>query len=338
MISDRAKSETIVSLEAEIADLKTAIESLEAEKVRMQEAFERDIEALNREWELKTGALKDEVEMLQRQVEQGKKEMERLLSVHAEERAQWEQKNTDLKEEIEEWKAIISEMKRAHQRQLEEAEQKYAQLITQVEEITGQKVVVEDHLSIEQTASQKLKAEVDSLKAQIAAMAGLQAECDRRGERIQALEQDLLRANRRIAELEAEIANLSDDAQARYEALRREIERITGFKIQIEGDLNEEKTTTSSLKDEINRLLRTIEELKRIAEAHGKSAARIHELELEVARFQKEIRKLEAKKGVFTEEWNEAVLSPEHHATADHPTLHSPRSRSRSPMSPTFSL
>jgi len=209
----------------------------------------------------------------------------------------------------------IEELKRQIERVKREAEQKYAQLIAQVEEITGEKVVVDDKLSVERTASYSLKAEVDRLLARIQALEGVEEECIRRGQQIDSLEGALVEANKLIEELYAELDSIKTEASKRYADLSAEIERITGVKMVVEGDLRGERDVTGNLRDEIERLLRTIEELKRLAGGSQAQQARIRELELEVARLQKTVRRFETETGTFTSEWEDA-LSPEHHAVS----------------------
>ena len=124
-----------------------------------------------------------------------------------------------------------------------------------------------------------------------------------------------------IAKLRDEVEALRADAADQYAKLRAEVERITGVKMEIEGDLSNEKKVTGGLKDEIARLLKTIEELKKAALGNKGDQGRINELESEVMRLQGEVRRLERGNLSFTSQWETAI---------DHQT--SPRSGS--PTSP----
>ena len=64
------------------------------------------------------------------------------------------------------------------------------------------------------------------------------------------------------------------------------MERITGIKIVVEEDLGAEKNTSAGLRDEIGRLLQTIEELKKAAMLGQASQQRMMELENEIKRLQ----------------------------------------------------
>ena len=110
-----------------------------------------------------------------------------------------------------------------------------------------------------------------------------------------------------ISKLKQEIRAMQEDAARRYEELRVEVEKITGVKIRVEGDLSQEMTVSSSLKDEIARLLATIEELKKVASLNQASAARMAMLEDEIKRLQGEIMRLERGNLTFTSAWESAI-------------------------------
>jgi len=67
---------------------------------------------------------------------------------------------------------------------------------------------------------------------------------------------------------------------------------------------------TGGLKDEIGRLLRSIEELKKAAMGNNGTAQRISELEAEVMRLQGEVRRLERGNLSFTSQWETALTNP----------------------------
>ena len=62
----------------------------------------------------------------------------------------------------------MDKMAADYARKLKEAEDKYNALVKMVEDITGSKGSLEDALSIQRSLAQKLKEEVDRLKAELA--------------------------------------------------------------------------------------------------------------------------------------------------------------------------
>lgn len=270
--------------------------------------------------------LREQTRVQARLVEEGKREMERLLATFEAEKIQLlresELKMAHLTKEVGQLKNVIVELEREMERVRAAAEAKYKDLIQQVEEITGQKVIVDDSLSIEKTATRKLKDEIDRLLAKIDSFSSLEEENERRGRRIRELENQLSIASATIADLEREIDGVRRDAAEQYAKLRHEVEKITGIKMSVEGNLNEEKSVTSTLKDEITRLLRTIEELKKIAEENQSAADRLHDAEATIAKLQLHVRELEGKALHYSNDW-EHDLSPTHH------TVSSPTHRAR---------
>merc|ERR1711871_1687214 len=212
---------------------------------------EKEKKAIIEEWRIKTQDLVQEIE-------QGKRERQQLVQAHAQEKEDWRVRERGLQNEVSQLQQELERLRAEMERVKREAEAKYAKLIQQVEEITGQKVVVEDHLSVEKTATQRLKSEVDRLLATIDALRGLEAENERQRQQIKELEAALRNANIDIENWRAEVEKLRREAADRYAQLRAEIERITGVKIEVEGDLSSERTVTTNLREEIQRLLRTI--------------------------------------------------------------------------------
>jgi len=283
------------SLMEELMDAKRKLEEhgRELERLRRQHAQEK--EAIEKECEMK-------IQDLTRTCEMEKEEIVR----------ECEQKCRTLEQELENANDEIRRLKADLDRVKQEAEAKYAALIAQVEEITGQKVTVEDYLSIEKTAASALKSEVERLKAELERLRLLVDESAEFRQRIQELEEQLFMAQRTIAGLNEQIRSLEEEAARRYAQLSEEIERITGVKITVEGNLEGERSVTHNLREEIERLLRTIGDLTAIAEASDMRLRRINELEAEIKRLQGQVRGLELNRGTFSQEW-EAVIGAEHH-------------------------
>jgi len=198
-----------------------------------------------------------------------------------------------------------------------------------VEEITGQKVVVEDELSVEKTATVKLKNKIDSLLETIEALKQRGAALE---DRIRQLEGALDASEAEKEALRAEVQRIKDEAARRYHELTREIEQITGVKIKVEGDLNEEQTVTGSLREEIARLLRTIEDLKNRVQQTEDLKQRIAELEDECHRLQDEVKVLEIKAGHFSDDFHPVVK----HAGATHHKHDEGDRHARSPRTPSY--
>jgi len=332
----------VLDLEAKLADYRAelAAKNREIETVKREAELAR--KELAREYELKLQEMRLERDGLFRQVEEGKRELERLLALFEKEKmeliklhdrekkqihADWEKKTERLQIEIAELRRQIKDLEKEIRRIKEEAERKYGSLMREVEEITGEKVVISDNLSIEKTATTKLRDEVARLKALIDALQGRdmnEGEMVRLQRLIKDLEKQLQLANFALQEKDAEVERIKRDASARYAQLSTEIEKITGIKMEVEGDLSEERNVTGDLREEIARLLRTIEELKRVAEENAGAAGRLRELEAHVARLQKQIKKLEVETGVFTSEWDRDV-----HFHTDHHHVQSPTHKVR---------
>jgi chromosome segregation ATPase len=189
----------------------------------------------------------------------------------------------------------IEEQKKEMIRIKKESEEKYAKLVREVEKITGEKVVVEDHLSVEQTATSRLRKEVDKLLKTIEDLRSVERENEMRRKKIAELEALLADRDNEIRRLQHEVDSIKREAAERYAQLRADIEKITGIKMEVEGKWNTECGVTSSLREEVERLLRTIEELQRIAKDSEGQKAKIRELEGEVQRLMGVIRSLEAK-------------------------------------------
>jgi len=139
--------------------------------------------------------------------------------------------------------------------------------------------------------------------ARLDALKDIETENSRRGEIIRQLQATIADNEAEINSLREELKRIQEDAANRYAALRAEVERITGIKMSIEGDLNEEKSLTDRLRDEIDRLMRSIEELNRIAAENQAKQVYVLELENEIQRLHRIITELEQKKLSYTTEW-----------------------------------
>lgn len=227
-------------------------------------------------------ALKAELESLKEQIRSAERVIEGL-----------ERNNKGLMEELRGALLEVDEYKKQIERIRHEAEAKYSQLIAQIERITGEKVTLDDSLTVEHTATQRLKSEVDRLLATIKALHKIAEEGEHRKARIAELEAELALRNARIAELEDECDGIQKQAERRHSELCDEIGFIDGIKRQKESDLNAEQSITSSLRQQIQALLQTIEDLKDLAAENEAAKARIRELEADVAHLQALVFQLE---------------------------------------------
>jgi chromosome segregation ATPase len=329
-----------------------------AERARMIQDHGEELEGMRREhdlekrsiiteWTYKTRDLEEQLAAALRKLEEIERlkemEIEQIRKMHEREKQaivkEWEARTQDLRRDYEAALREIEELKREIERIKEEAEAKYAQLILQVEQITGEKVIVQDHLSVEQTATVKLKAEVDRLLQTIEELRARISELemdDGSSRRLADLMRELEERERQIEALRREIAQIKDETARRFAELSREIERITGLKINVEGDLTSERDMTSNLRKDIDQLLRTIEDLKRMLEEGQADKDRVAQLESEIDRLRGVIRGLEGDSLQFhPEEWNEALSY--HKSTTglhDASSRHSPISPQRRSVSP----
>jgi len=251
-------------LEATIKDLKGTIKKLEA-TIKDLEATNKDLEATNKDLEATNKNLEATNKNLEAQLMAAQAKIAELKEVQLH---------------------MVVQFKEETDRVRREAEAKYAQLMVQIERITGEKVVVEDHLTVEVTATKTLKSEVDRLKA-------LEPQNQRQAHKIKQLEASLHDTETTIRSLHKECEAIKTEAAQRYAHLREDIEVITGIKIVVEGELDKEHTVTNKLRQEIARLLRTIEDLKRVAEESQRHKVRNQQLETELGRLLARIEELE---------------------------------------------
>jgi len=179
----------------------------------------------------------------------------------------------------------IAEQEKMMERIRAEAEAKYAKLMTEIERITGVKVSVEDLLSIEQTATNKLKSEIDKLLGAIDQLKRVAEENEARKRKIMELEAALLDSESENKSLRGECERIKSEAEEHYRKFTREIEDITGKKVVVEGDLSTERSVTQKLQDEMHRLQQMIDGLMQTAEENERNKARIQQLEEEIARL-----------------------------------------------------
>lgn len=165
-----------------------------------------------------------------------------------------------------------------------------------MEALKAQIMELEIQLANKDVTIKTQQTEIDDLNRQLQGMRSLQQENYELRSRIEDLQG-------KVRDLEAEIQAMQDDAARSYAKLRQEVERLTGIKFGLEGDLTDERDVSHGLKSEISRLLATIEHLKRVAEENQANAAMMKEMESEIMRLQNIIRSLETKTLAYTEEW-----------------------------------
>lgn len=280
-------------------------------------------------------------------------ERERVAATHQQEIESWQNKCEALRKEVAAVEARLDEAREAMQALRRAHESEKASLKARIDELQAsldhaelEKKRLEQDVAAARETIEEREVKIRSLQNELDAAHSRYSELQRalevKQQEISALEDELKIATQRMQDLLEEMERIRREAEEKYAALICQIEEITGQKVVVEDSLSVERTATSRLKSEVDRLFATIDSLRLVAEENERrglkiaeleaiiaelrkledSAGRTYELEREVHRLQAVVKGLESSSLTFSEEWKDAL--PGMHAA---PYPGSPRSR-----------